>query len=122
MKYNIKDLFHIIFFISKEDSSMPRIPRMYLDTEYFHVITQGINKSYIFDCPIDIIKNNKEECKEILEKILLEKSMSLEEIKKSEDELYRLIVILKRDYKVSLREIAINLNLNREKVRKIFNK
>ena len=39
---------------------MPRIPRMYLDTEYFHVITQGLNKSYIFDSPIDIkyyIKN-----------------------------------------------------------------
>ena len=39
---------------------MPRISRMYLNTEYFHVITQGINKSYIFDSPIDIkyyIKN-----------------------------------------------------------------
>ena len=39
---------------------MPRIPRMYLNTEYFHVITQGINKNYIFDSPIDIkyyIKN-----------------------------------------------------------------
>lgn len=33
---------------------MPRIPRMYLKTEYFHVITQGINKSYIFDLPTDI--------------------------------------------------------------------
>ena len=39
---------------------MPRIPRMYLNTEYFHVITQGINKNYIFDSQIDIkyyIKN-----------------------------------------------------------------
>ena len=54
MKYNVKDLFHIIFFISKEAISMPRIPRMYLNTEYFHVITQGINKSYIFDSPTDI--------------------------------------------------------------------
>ena len=39
---------------------MPGIPRMYLNTEYFHVITQGINKSYIFDDSVDIkfyIKN-----------------------------------------------------------------
>jgi len=33
---------------------MPRIPRMYLNTEYFHVITQGINKNYIFDNSNDI--------------------------------------------------------------------
>ena len=33
---------------------MPRIPRMFLYTEYFHVITQGINKSYIFEESIDI--------------------------------------------------------------------
>lgn len=220
---------------------MPRIPRMYLDTEYFHVITQGINKSYIFDCPIDIkyyiknmydlqekynvkiiaycimnnhahilinctlikklseymhdlntrygcyynkkykrvgyvfrdrykaegvyterhlyscikyiydnpvkagicsrpeeylysnyasmkkieidedyvfmdiIEDSNEECKRVLEKFLLEKNMSLEELKKNERELHRLFVILKRDYKVSLREIAINLNLNRKR-------
>ena len=39
---------------------MPRIPRMYLDTTYFHIMSQGINRSYIFDNPIDIkfyIKN-----------------------------------------------------------------
>ena len=39
---------------------MPRIPRKYLDTSFFHIMSQGINKSYIFDDPIDIryyIKN-----------------------------------------------------------------
>jgi len=227
---------------------MPRIPRMYLSTEYFHVITQGINKSYIFDSPTDIkyyIKNmyeikekynieiiaycimnnhahilmkcavirdlsnymhdlntrygcyynkkykrvgyvfrdryksegiytenhlyscikyiyynpvkagicnnpeeylysnykiveetegdegyqfidiqedNKEICNGVIEQTLKEKQMSLEELKKDEKELHRLFVILKRDYKISLREIAINLKLNREKVRRIFNK
>ena len=227
---------------------MPRIPRMYLDTEYFHVITQGINKSYIFDCPIDIkyyiknmydlqekysvkiiaycimnnhahilincriiknlseymhnlntrygcyynkkykrvgyvfrdrykaegiyterhlygcikyiydnpvkagicntpeeylysnyasmkkieidedyvfmdiVENSKEECNRVLEKFLSKNNMNLEELKKNERELQKLFVILKRDYKISLREIAISLNMNREKVRKIFNK
>lgn len=33
---------------------MPRVPRYYLKTQYFHIITQGINKMYIFDTPEDI--------------------------------------------------------------------
>lgn len=33
---------------------MPRIPRSYLKTQYFHVITQGLNKSYIFEKAEDI--------------------------------------------------------------------
>lgn len=33
---------------------MPRFPRSYIKTSFFHVITQGINKSYIFDKPEDI--------------------------------------------------------------------
>lgn len=227
---------------------MPRIPRMYLNTEYFHVITQGINKSYIFDSPIDIkyyiknmydikekhnieiiaycimnnhahilikcavIKNlseymhnlntrygcyynkkykrvgyvfrdrykaegiyteshlyscikyiydnpvkagicskpeeylysnyksakrvekceehqfldvnedSKVVCKRVIEKFLLENNMSLEDLKKDKKKLHRIFVILKRDYKISLREIEINFNLGREKVRRIFNK
>lgn len=28
---------------------MPRFPRSYIQTSYFHVMTQGINKSYIFN-------------------------------------------------------------------------
>ena len=39
---------------------MSRYPRNFLKTSYFHVITQGINKSYIFDKAEDIkfyIKN-----------------------------------------------------------------
>ena len=33
---------------------MPRFPRNYIKTTAFHVITQGINKSYIFENPEDI--------------------------------------------------------------------
>lgn len=33
---------------------MPRFPRNYIETTFFHVITQGINKSYIFEYPEDI--------------------------------------------------------------------
>ena len=33
---------------------MPRFPRSYIQTSFFHVITQGINKSYIFENTEDI--------------------------------------------------------------------
>ena len=33
---------------------MPRLPRNYIKTPFFHIITQGINKSYIFEKPEDI--------------------------------------------------------------------
>ena len=33
---------------------MSRIPRNYIKTSFFHVITQGINKSYIFKRAEDI--------------------------------------------------------------------
>lgn len=33
---------------------MPRNPRYLSNTNYFHVMTQGVNKSYIFDSDIDI--------------------------------------------------------------------
>ena len=48
---------------------MPRFPRTYLKTTTFHVITQGINKNYIFKNPEDIkyyikvIYKLKEQCK-----------------------------------------------------------
>ena len=33
---------------------MPRLPRSYIKTSFFHVITQRINKSYIFEKAEDI--------------------------------------------------------------------
>ncbi len=33
---------------------MPRFPRSYIKTSYFHIITQGINKKYIFEETEDI--------------------------------------------------------------------
>ena len=33
---------------------MPRFPRSYIKTTFFHIITQGINKSYIFENEEDI--------------------------------------------------------------------
>ena len=79
----------------------------------------GSDEDYMF---MDIVEDSKEICQMVLEKFLLEENISLEELKEDEKKLCRLFVRLKRDYKISLREIAMNFKLNREKVRKIFNK
>lgn len=42
---------------------MPRYPRNYIKTTFFHIITQGINKSYIFENPEDIKYYIKIMCK-----------------------------------------------------------
>lgn len=48
---------------------MPRVPRFYSDTSFFHVMTQGINKEYIFNQPedakryISVLYNTKDECR-----------------------------------------------------------
>lgn len=48
---------------------MPRVPRFYSDTSFFHVMTQGIKKEYIFNQAedaqryISILYNTKDECK-----------------------------------------------------------
>ena len=48
---------------------MPRVPRFYSETSFFHVMTQGINKEYIFNQSedakryISILYKTKDECK-----------------------------------------------------------
>jgi len=48
---------------------MPRVPRFYSDTSFFHVMTQGIKKEYIFNQSedaeryISILYKTKDECK-----------------------------------------------------------
>lgn len=94
-------------------------PEEYLYSNYKPIEKKVVDQKYLF---MDVEEDNKEVCERVLEKFLLEENIKFDELKKDEKELHRLFVILKRDYRVSLREIATNLNLNREKVRRIFNK
>ena len=59
---------------------MPRFPRNYLDTSFFHVMSQGINKSFIF-----------QECKRLVKEFLKEKELELEELRNNKIELMELI-------------------------------
>lgn len=59
---------------------MPRFPRNYLDTSFFNVMSQGINKSFIF-----------QECKRLVKEFLKEKELELEELRNNKIELMELI-------------------------------
>ena len=80
---------------------MSRIPRKKLNTSFFHVMSQGINKSYIFDEENEIIADYL-------------KNKKIEEVLKNKEELKQLVSYLKKDKKISF------LTLGREKLRKLL--
>jgi len=94
-------------------------PEDYLYSNYKTIIKVEGYGEYQF---MDIQEDINQVVKRVIEKTLLEKGMVLEKLKQDEKELHRLVVVLKRDYKISLRDIAIKLKVNREKIRKIYNK
>ena len=75
---------------------MPRFPRKHIKTSFFHVITLGINRNYIFENAEDI-------------KYYIKVMYKLKE----------LIRILKTEYNISLRKISEKLRIGRETIRKI---
>ena len=94
-------------------------PENYLYSNYKNIESKGLEYDYVF---MDVMENSDEVCAMVVKKILQENNCNMEQLKKDKKNLQRLIVTLKRDYNISLRDIAINLNINRESVRKIYNK
>ena len=90
-------------------------PEDYLYSNYKTSIKIDECEEYQF---IDIQEDINQVFKRVIEKTLSENGMVLEELKQDEKELHRLVVVLKRDYKISLRDIANKLKVNREKIRK----
>ncbi|MBR3324514.1 MAG: transposase [Clostridia bacterium] len=93
-------------------------PEDYLYSNYKKIKSVNINNEYAF---MDIDEDTSDTCNSIINKYLNENNCSIEELKKNKQKLYSLIVLLKKDYKISLRNIAMTLNINRETVRKLFN-
>ena len=67
------------------------------------------------------VDEDEKNANKIINDFLIEHKYSLKKLVNDRKELYRLILILKRDYGVSLRKISDLINVNREKVRKIYN-
>ena len=82
-------------------------------------IDKKINGKYTF---IDVEQNKEKICEEIITEFLRENDIELSYIKKDKIKLKELITILKEDNSISLRLIAKKINLNREIIRRLYNK
>ncbi len=75
-----------------------------------------LEDGYIF---LDV--DNENICQELIARFLIENNLEINELKKSKVKLKELLLILKRDNGLSLRKISQLLQMNREKIRKLYN-
>lgn len=71
---------------------------------------------------IDVCEEENIDFDTIIKKFLNDKKITLDDLKNDKLKLGEIIEILKSKYKFSLRKISINLNINREKIRNLYNK
>ncbi len=93
-------------------------PKEYPYSDYKEMPTCEI-VDYVF---ADIDEDVKGVNKNVVESFLLKNNIKLNEIKKDSKKLSELIVTLRENCNVSLREIAKELEVNRERVRKLYKK
>ena len=74
-------------------------------------------EDYLF---MDINENKNETCKKEIKRFMIENDISLHELKEDIKKLRQLIIFLRNYHNISLRKIAEELSINREKVRKIY--
>ena len=79
-------------------------------------INKNLKENYIF---IDI-EDDKKTSEEVIQDYLTENDVKLEELKNDKIRLKEIIVILKKEYNFSLREIAEKMKIGREKIRRIY--
>lgn len=85
----------------------------------YKIINRKINEQYSF---IDDEEDKEREYKSFIEDFLIKNNIKTTQIGENEDILKEFINILKNKYKISLRKISEDLNINREKIRRIYNK
>lgn len=95
----------------------------YSSFKYCNISFNSIN-SKEEDSNIKFIEDEeqtKNEIKEIIKDYLINKNLKIEELRNNKKELIELIQILKCNYDVSLRKIAIYLMIPRETIRRLLN-
>lgn len=70
---------------------------------------------------IDVEKDNEKTCKEIVEDFLQYNNINFSDLNNKKCELKKLVNILKEDYHFSFRTMSKELNVNREKLRRLYN-
>lgn len=80
-------------------------------------ISNEYEDEYVF---IDIDEEPKKRCKDVINEYLCENKLNLINLKDNENKLRDLIILLKNQYNISLRKIAEEIGIDREKVRLIY--
>lgn len=80
-------------------------------------IDKELNENYTF---IDVDDNDEDIGEEIIKKFLKESEMELIDLKRNKRKLKELIIILKEQYNISLRNIAKKVHMGREKIRRLY--
>ena len=70
---------------------------------------------------IDVEEDKEIICEKLVKEFLNKKKMKMEEVRENKEELKKLIKILKQ-YKIAFRTISKTININREKLRREYNK
>lgn len=93
-------------------------PEEYLYSNYRKTNIESNNIDYLF---IDVTEDKNNEVKEYIKKYLKQNSLKLTDLEQDEKRLKKILFVLKEEYNMSLRVISLELKINREKIRKIYN-
>lgn len=66
------------------------------------------------------IDEDKAECENVIEEFLIKNNIILDDLKKDKSKLKELIIVLKTEYNISLREISEKLRMGRKTIRKVY--
>lgn len=92
-------------------------PEEYLYSNYRKTDIKS-SSSYLF---IDVPEEKNNEAKEYIEQYLQQNNLKLTDLEHNKKILKEIVFILKEKYNMSLRVISLELKINREKIRKIYN-
>ena len=122
--YNEKYFYNCLKYIFNNPvkAGICKNPKDYKYSNCKHVNIDFDNSEDIDYTFLDIEQDNKTEVKYTINNFLAKNNIIMDELKENHDKLKVLTSILKEKYNISLRTIANELNVNREKLRRIYNK
>lgn len=88
----------------------------YLYSNYKMINEKQISR-YVF---LDAEEDNLEKCKKAVKSFLEENNIALESLKKDKNQLKKLLILLKDENNISLRKIAKEIDISREKIRRLY--
>lgn len=121
--YNEKYFYNCLKYIFNNPvkAGICKNPKDYKYSNCKHVNIDFDNSEDIDYTFLDIEQDNKTEVKYTINNFLAKNNIIMDELKENHDKLKVLTSILKEKYNISLRTIANELNVNREKLRRIYN-